>query len=136
MAVKRPRDERAEDQQIERSRQQIGRLVGDSHASPIDRRWGGWAGSAEMSSPIVRRWECGRAYAGTCRSGIGGAANSRRHGAAIIRAHRAERLTRALSVAMPVFAYIWRYNFEIITNASRPLSDSTHFERSQIFGRL
>jgi hypothetical protein len=46
--------------------------------------------------------------AGTCRSGIGRPANRRRHGTAIHRARRAERLTRALSVAMPVFAYIWR----------------------------
>ena len=45
---------------------------------------------------------------GVCRSGIGGAENSRRHGAAMIRAQRAERFTRALSVAMPVLAYIWR----------------------------
>ena len=41
-------------------------------------------------------------------SGIGRPANSRRHGMAINRAHRADRLTRALSVAMPVFAYICR----------------------------
>jgi hypothetical protein len=47
-------------------------------------------------------------YAGTCRSGIGRAVNSRRHGLAIMRAQRLARLTRALSVAMPVFAYIWR----------------------------
>lgn len=47
-------------------------------------------------------------YAGTCKSGIGGAENRRRQGAAMIRAQRAERLTRALSVAMPVLAYIWR----------------------------
>ncbi len=47
-------------------------------------------------------------YAGTCRSGIGDAENRRRQGAAMIRAQRADRLTRALSVAMPVLAYIWR----------------------------
>jgi hypothetical protein len=67
---------------------------------------------------------------------MGGAAKRRRHGDAIMRAQRAERFTRALSVAMPVFAYICRYSFEIITNASRDFSDFTHFERSQIFGRL
>ena len=67
---------------------------------------------------------------------MGGAAKSRRHGAAMIRAQRAERLTRALSVAIPVFAYIWRYSFEIMTNAIRDFSDFTHFERSQMFGRL
>ena len=41
-----------------------------------------------------------------CRSGIGRPANNRRHGIAISRAHCAERFTRALSVAIPVFAYI------------------------------
>jgi hypothetical protein len=44
----------------------------------------------------------------SCRSGIGRPANRYRHGHAIQRARRAERLTRALSVAIPVFAYIWR----------------------------
>jgi hypothetical protein len=47
-------------------------------------------------------------HGGTCRSGIGGAANSRRHGRASQRAHREARFTRALSVAIPVLAYIWR----------------------------
>ena len=56
--------------------------------------------------------------------------------AAINRAQRAERFTRALSVAIPVFAYICRYSFEISTNASRDFSDSTQRDRSQIFGRL
>lgn len=46
--------------------------------------------------------------AGTWRSGIGRAANSRRHGRAINRAMRTERVVRAESVAMPVFAYICR----------------------------
>ena len=41
-------------------------------------------------------------------SGIGRATNRRRHGRAIRRAHRLARFTRALSVAMPVFAYICR----------------------------
>ena len=36
------------------------------------------------------------------------AMNSRRHGRAMSRAHRLARFTRALSVAMPVFAYICR----------------------------
>lgn len=49
-----------------------------------------------------------RAGTGTCRSGSGRPANSRRHGMAISLAHCADRFTRALSVAMPVFAYIWR----------------------------
>lgn len=45
---------------------------------------------------------------GTDRSGSGFAVNRRRHGLAMRRAHRFARLTRALSVAIPVFAYIWR----------------------------
>ena len=43
---------------------------------------------------------------GTCSSGIGGAANSLRVGGASRRAHFSARATRALSVAMPVLAYI------------------------------
>ena len=46
------------------------------------------------------------AQAGTSRFGIGDPANSLRQGLAIHRAHRVDRSTRALSVAMPVFAYI------------------------------
>ena len=45
---------------------------------------------------------------GTCSSGIGRPANSHRHGITINLAHCADRFTRALSVAMPVFAYICR----------------------------
>ena len=41
-------------------------------------------------------------------SGMGRPAKSGRQALAIQRAHRAERLTRALSVAIPVFAYICR----------------------------
>ena len=48
----------------------------------------------------------------------------------------ADRLTRALSVAMPVFAYICRYSFEIITNAMRDLSDSTQWARRQMLRQL
>jgi hypothetical protein len=44
----------------------------------------------------------------TCRPGIGLPANRRRHGIAMSRAQRTDRLTRALSVAMPVLAYICR----------------------------
>jgi len=74
--------------------------------------------------------------AGATSPSSGGATNSRRHGLAITRAHRFARLTRALSVAMPVFAYIWRYNFEIKTNASRARSVGVQRERLQILGRL
>jgi serine/threonine protein kinase len=48
------------------------------------------------------------AAAGTSRSGMGGAANSRWQGFASQRAQRADRATRALSVAIPVSAYICR----------------------------
>src|SRR5262245_56427608 len=88
-------------------------------------------------------WKCqapssvdGRASYGTSSSGISGPANSRRHGAAITRAHRADRLTRALSVAIPVLAYICRYSFEMRTNARRAFSVETQLDRSQMLGKL
>jgi len=59
-------------------------------------------GSASCDGPVSRDSR------GTCRSGIGRPAKSERHGTAMARAHRAERFTRALSVAIPVFAYICR----------------------------
>jgi len=40
--------------------------------------------------------------------GVGRAENNMRHGFAIQRAQRTERVTRALSIAIPVFAYICR----------------------------
>jgi hypothetical protein len=55
---------------------------------------------------------------------------------AIRRAQRFARLTRALSVAMPVFAYICRYSFEISTKANRARSVGVHRERAQIRRRL
>jgi hypothetical protein len=64
------------------------------------------------------------------------ATNKRRHGFAIKRAQRFARLTRALSVAIPVFAYICRYNFEISTKANRARSVGVHRERAQIRRRL
>jgi len=67
---------------------------------------------------------------GSWSSGIGAATKRRRAARASHRARRAERCTRALSVAIPVFAYICRYNFEISTNASRARSDRTQRERS------
>jgi len=45
-------------------------------------------------------------YAGTCRSGIGFAMNNLRHGLARSLAMRSDFAWRALSVAMPVLAYI------------------------------
>jgi len=62
---------------------------------------------------------------GVARSGIGRALNKRRQGLAIHRAHRADRPTRALSVAMPVLAYICRYNLEMSTKASLDFKDRT-----------
>ena len=56
---------------------------------------------------------------------MGRPANSHRQGIAINRAHCADRFTRALSVAMPVLAYIWRYSFDSITKARRPRSEFT-----------
>ena len=53
-----------------------------------------------------------------------------------MRAQVADRLMRALSVAIPVLAYIWRYIFEISTNAKRPRIDSTTLERAQIRRQL
>jgi hypothetical protein len=47
-------------------------------------------------------------YCGTLRSGMGVPANRRRQGLASQRAQRPDHDTRALSVAMPVSAYIWR----------------------------
>jgi hypothetical protein len=41
-------------------------------------------------------------------SGRGRAENNMRQGFAIQRAHRTERVKRALSIAIPVLAYIWR----------------------------
>ena len=52
------------------------------------------------------------------------------------RAHRADCCTRALSVAIPVFAYICRYSFEINTNAIRARTDSTTRERTHTWRQL
>jgi hypothetical protein len=68
----------------------------------------------------------------SARSGIGAAMNSRRAILASHRARRADFVTRALSVAMPVFAYICRYNFEMMRNAIRERSERTHLARCQI----
>ena len=68
--------------------------------------------------------------------GIAGPTNSRRHQGAIHRANDTERAWRAESVAMPVFAYICLYNFEMSTKARRALHVRTMRDRRQIFGRL
>ena len=97
-------------------------------------------------SGLVRPSECAvtfyatccscRRNSGICRSGIGLAMKTRRIAVAMRRAHFAERWTRALSVAMPVFAYICRYNFEIKRNASRPLIDLVQTDRFHIERKL
>src|SRR5690349_22227846 len=69
---------------------------------------------------------------GICNSGMGRARKSPRQARPSQRAHRAERCTRALSVAMPVFAYICRYIFDTRTNAMRAFIDRTTFERAQM----
>ena len=60
-------------------------------------------GSVRSHSPAVRTYSDGIA-----NSGMGRAAKRRRHGRASQRAHCTDRETRALSVAMPVLAYICR----------------------------
>ena len=69
-------------------------------------------------------------------TGIGVVTNNFRHGFASRRAHCAERVARALSVAMPVLAYIWRYSFEHNTKPMRFFSDFTARERRQTWWRL
>ena len=72
--------------------------------------------------------------AGAARSGIGAAMNSRRAAFASQRARRTERATRALSVAIPVLAYICRYSFDNSTNAKRPRSERMHEDRRHTAG--
>jgi hypothetical protein len=78
-----------------------------------------------------------KAYgAGISNSGNGRPANSRRQGFASHRAQRAERPILALSVAMPVLAYICRYSFEMRTKASRARKDRTQRDRAHTRRRL
>jgi len=73
---------------------------------------------------------------GTRSSGIGCALNNRWHGFANKRAMVVARLLRALSVAIPVFAYICRYSFEIKIRASRALNEEAQLERFHTEARL
>ena len=73
---------------------------------------------------------------GTCNSGMGLPVNNRRVSLANRLAHELDRLRRALSVEMPVLAYICRYKREIRTNATRPLSDLIQFDLPQTAFRL
>ena len=59
-----------------------------------------------------------------------------RHGFSSIRAQLFARAFLALSVAIPVLAYICLYSFEISTNARRDLMLFTHPERFQMLLRL
>ena len=61
----------------------------------------------QSQSPVPAA-NAGAAICGIWRSGMGLPAKRRRHGIANQRTHSRERDTRALSVAMPVSAYIWR----------------------------
>lgn len=67
---------------------------------------------------------------------MGFAWNNRRVTFAIRLAHRVALSRRALSVAMPVRAYIWRYSFEMKTNANRARSVGVHADRFQMAVRL
>ena len=68
--------------------------------------------------------------------GEAGETNRRRAGFASHRAIRLALACRALSVAMPVFAYICRYSFETNMNMRRALSERTHRERFQVADNL
>src|SRR5579859_3978148 len=72
----------------------------------------------------------------TSRCGIGFVWKRRRHGLASHFASLVARLLRALSVAIPVFAYICRYSFEIKTSISRDLNEVAQLDRFQIEARL
>ena len=72
----------------------------------------------------------------TSKCGIGFAWNRRRQGFANHVANLVARVLRALSVAMPVFAYICRYSFEMKTKMSRALSDVAQLDRFQMEARL
>jgi hypothetical protein len=66
---------------------------------------------------------------GHSRSGIGAPLNKRRQGFAIHLAQLEARLCRALSVAMPVLAYICRYSFETKMKAKRDLRVGVQSDR-------
>jgi hypothetical protein len=60
---------------------------------------------------------------------MGFAENNFRQGTASQRATRVAFWRRALSLEIPVFAYIWRYNREMNRNASLPRNVGTQVER-------
>jgi hypothetical protein len=63
---------------------------------------------------------------------MGRVLKSLRHGIASQRASRLARLRRALSVAIPVVAYICRYSFEMNRKARRERKVGVHRERFQM----
>src|SRR5437016_11504110 len=67
-----------------------------------------------------------------CNSGIGFPMNRLRQGRASHRAHRVALLLRALSVAMPVLAYICRYSLEMKMKARRAFREGVQLERFQM----
>ena len=73
-----------------------------------------------------------RSHTGPANSGIGRAWNSFLHCFAVHYAHRLDFLRRALSVEIPVPAYICRYNFDRKMNPSRARRVGVQAERSQI----
>ena len=87
--------------------------------------------SSSQSTEVVVAFGCG-----ICSSGIGCALNKRWHGLANHLAMVVARLLRALSVAIPVFAYICRYNFEMKISASRALNEDAQLDRFQTEPKL
>lgn len=73
---------------------------------------------------------------GICKSGMGCAWNSRRVIFAIRLAHSVALSRRALSVMRPVSAYIWRYSFEMKTNAKRARNVGVQADLLQIARKL
>src|SRR5688500_9409430 len=79
--------------------------------------------------------DAGAAAGGTSRWRIGAAVKKRRQAFAVRRATLTDRAWRAESVAIPVFAYIWRYSFEMSRKAMRALRDRTARDRRQMRGK-
>src|SRR5882724_5429882 len=72
------------------------------------------------------------AHTGDCSSGIGFALKSFLHCAAVHRAQRFDFFLRALSVEIPVPAYICRYSFDRKTKATLAFSVGVHSDLCQI----
>src|ERR1700733_14723607 len=71
-------------------------------------------------------------HAGDWSSGIGLAAKSLRHWRAVQRAQALDFFRRALSVGMPVPAYIWRESFDKNMKARRARRVGVQAERCQM----